>query len=68
MRVRRDIHAHPELKWDLDRTSRVVRAELDRLGVAYEADKYGRNSVVATNGVVQQDLLKVIGETKNKQI
>jgi myo-inositol-1(or 4)-monophosphatase len=26
------------------------------------------NSVVATNGVVQQDLLKVIGETKNKQI
>ena len=48
VRVRRDIHAHPELKWDLDRTSRVVRAELDRLGVAYEADKYGRNSVVAT--------------------
>ncbi|MBO7047139.1 MAG: inositol monophosphatase, partial [Prevotella sp.] len=26
------------------------------------------NSVVATNGVIQQDLLKVIGETKNKQI
>ena len=26
------------------------------------------NSVVATNGVIQQDLLKVIGETKDKQI
>ena len=26
------------------------------------------NSVVATNGVIQQDLLKVIGETKNNQI
>ncbi len=26
------------------------------------------NSVVATNGVIQQDILKVIGETKNKQI
>ena len=26
------------------------------------------NSVVATNGVIHQDLLKVIGETRNKQI
>ena len=26
------------------------------------------NSVVATNGLIQQDLLKVIGETKDKQI
>ena len=26
------------------------------------------NSVVATNGLIQQDLLKVIGETKNNQI
>jgi myo-inositol-1(or 4)-monophosphatase len=26
------------------------------------------NSVVATNGLIQQDILKVIGETKNKQI
>ena len=32
------------------------------------ADFTQGNSVVATNGLIQQDLLKVIGETKDKQI
>ena len=48
IRIRRQIHMYPELKWDLPRTSGLVRAELDRIGVPYEADVYGPCSVVAT--------------------
>lgn len=48
VRIRRQIHMYPELKWDLDKTSALVREELDKAGIPYEADKYGRNTVVAT--------------------
>ncbi len=46
--IRRELHMHPELRWDLDRTAALVCRELDSIGVAYEKDKYGRNTVVAT--------------------
>ena len=46
--IRRELHMYPELRWDLDQTSALVRRELDRIGIPYEADTYGRNSVVAT--------------------
>ncbi|MCF0136017.1 MAG: amidohydrolase [Lachnospiraceae bacterium] len=46
--LRREIHMHPELGWDLDNTCAIVCRELDRIGISYERDTYGRNSVVAT--------------------
>ncbi|MDR2505088.1 MAG: amidohydrolase [Oscillospiraceae bacterium] len=48
VRVRRHLHMHPELGWDLDETTAYVRQELDKIGVPYEFEKYGRNSIVAT--------------------
>ena len=48
VRIRRQLHMYPELKWDLPMTSALVREELDKIGVPYEADVYGENSVVAT--------------------
>ena len=46
--LRRELHMYPDLRWDLDRTSALVRRELDSAGIPYEADRYGRNSVVVT--------------------
>ncbi len=48
VRIRRELHMYPELGWDLERTSALVRRELDAIGVPYEADVYGKNTVVAT--------------------
>ncbi len=48
VRIRRELHAHPELGWDLTETSALVRRELDKSGIPYEADKYGKNTIVAT--------------------
>ena len=48
VRIRRELHMHPELGWDLDRTTALVRRELDEIGIPYEFDKYGRNTIVAT--------------------
>ena len=48
VRIRRELHARPELGWDLTETSALVRRELDKAGIPYEADKYGKNTVVAT--------------------
>lgn len=48
VRIRRQLHMYPELRWDLPMTSALVREELDKIGIPYEADRYGKNSVVAT--------------------
>jgi len=48
VRIRRELHMYPELRWDLDRTAALVKRELDAIGISYEADKYGRNTIVAT--------------------
>ncbi len=42
VRIRRDLHAHPELRFREERTSGVVRAELERLGIAFVAGIGGR--------------------------
>ena len=47
VRIRRQIHMHPELRWDLPKTNALVREELDKIGVPYESGVYGENSVVA---------------------
>jgi amidohydrolase len=44
--VRRDIHAHPEIGFDVERTAGVVAAELDKLGIAYRSG-IGRTGIVA---------------------
>ncbi|MBQ3707552.1 MAG: M20/M25/M40 family metallo-hydrolase, partial [Clostridia bacterium] len=48
VRIRRRLHEYPELGWDLPMTSALVREELDRIGIPYEADRYGEYTVVAT--------------------
>ena len=46
--LRRELHMYPELRWELDRTAALVKRELDAAGIPYEADQYGRNTIVAT--------------------
>lgn len=46
--IRHELHMYPELGWDLPKTSALVRRELEGMGVSYEADVYGENSIVAT--------------------
>ena len=48
VRIRRQLHMYPELKWELPLTTALVREELDKAGIAYEFEKYGRNTIVAT--------------------
>lgn len=48
VRIRRTLHEYLELGWELQRTSALVREELDKAGIPYEADRYGKNTVVAT--------------------
>jgi len=43
--VRRALHTYPELKWEEEQTSALIRQELDRIGIAYEYP-------VAKHGVV----------------
>lgn len=56
-------------QWDYMAGSLIVM-EAGGMVTDYDgsADFTQGNSVVATNGLIQQDLLKVIGETKNNQI
>ncbi len=40
--LRRDLHRHPELSWEEERTSRRIREQLDELGIPYRrAAGYG---------------------------
>ena len=46
-KIRRELHEHPEIGFDLDNTLSVLRRELDSIGVEY-TEKYGKSSIVAT--------------------
>ncbi len=48
VRIRRQLHMYPELRWDLPMTSALVREELTKAGIDFVADQYGPNTVVAT--------------------
>jgi amidohydrolase len=47
-RIRRDLHAHPEVRFEERRTSRVVQEELARLGIAFVADLGGETPGTGT--------------------
>ncbi len=47
VRIRHDLHAHPELGYQERRTSRVVTDELARLGVAHKGGLAGGTGVLA---------------------
>ena len=43
--LRHELHAYPELEFDLPRTLAVVRRELEAMGIPY-TEGYGRSSIV----------------------
>ncbi len=45
--VRRKLHQYPEIGFDLPRTLKLVKTELDKMGINY-TEKFGKSSVVAT--------------------
>ena len=47
--VRRELHSQPELLYDLEKTSRAVRARLDELGIAH-VHSIAKTGIVATIG------------------
>ena len=36
VRIRRQLHAHPERGWELEQTTALVKAELEDIGIPYE--------------------------------
>lgn len=44
--IRRELHMHPELGFDLPYTTGVVRRELTKLGIPF-TEKYGKSSITA---------------------
>ncbi len=48
IRLRREIHMHPGLAWDVDETADIVCRELESFGIPYERGLYGRNTVTVT--------------------
>ncbi|MBR3978331.1 MAG: amidohydrolase [Oscillospiraceae bacterium] len=46
-KIRRELHAFPEIGFELPKTLAVVRRELDAIGLAY-TEEYGQGSIVAT--------------------
>ena len=48
VRIRRQLHMYPELRWELPMTAALVKEELTKYGVDFVADKYGPNTIVAT--------------------
>ena len=49
VRIFRQLHMYPEIGFDLPRTTALVAAELDSLGIEY-TDRYGKCSLVAQIG------------------
>ena len=47
VKIRRELHAYPEVGFDLERTLALLRRELDAIGVEY-TEEYGKSSIVAT--------------------
>lgn len=45
--LRRELHENPEIGFDLTETLRIVRRELDNIGVEY-TERFGKSSIVAT--------------------
>lgn len=45
VKMRRQIHMHPEIGFDLPETLALVRGELDAMGIPY-TEKYGKSSIV----------------------
>lgn len=45
VKIRREIHAYPEVDFDLPNTVKIVERELDAIGITY-TEKYGKGSVV----------------------
>ena len=47
IRIRRELHKVPELSFDLPETLKIIRRELDAIGLPY-TEAYGKSSIVAT--------------------
>lgn len=47
VQLRRELHRHPEIGFDLPKTLALVRRELDAYGISY-TEEYGKSSIVAT--------------------
>ena len=47
IRIRRELHQIPELRYDLPKTLALIRRELDAMGVPY-TEQYGTSSIIAT--------------------
>ena len=47
IRIRRELHKVPELSFDLPETLKIIRRELDALGIPY-TEELGKSSIVAT--------------------
>lgn len=47
IKVRRELHKHPEVGFDLPKTLAIIKRELDDMGIPY-TDKYGKSSLVGT--------------------
>lgn len=45
LQIRHAIHEYPEIGFDLPRTTALVKAELDKMGIPY-TEKYGQSSIV----------------------
>ena len=45
--LRRELHEHPGIGFDLPETLAIIRRELDEIGVEY-TERYGKSSIVAT--------------------
>ncbi len=53
-KIRRQLHMYPEVGFDLERTLKLLREELDSTGISY-TEKYGKSSIVATINPEKKD-------------